>query len=154
MGTCGASRQNSDYFRKPAFANASLVIDTLGQLVAISAYPSVGPGAGSLASSADKEIDFNQTFMLTTNYNYRVDLEAHVAGYSNGQWGGGNIWTQAFVDPTFTLAPGIANPELYSFAFSEGIGNTPAVPEPSTALFSLAGLGVIALARRRQQQRN
>lgn len=155
FGTCGASRQTYggiDGFQRAAFANASLDIGGFGQLINISAFPSIG--AGGRMSSAINEVDFNKTLTFSTNYNYSIDLNAHAAGISNSQWGGGDTWTQAFIDPTFTLAPGIANPELYSFAFSEGIGNTPAVPEPSTALFSLAGLGVIALARRRQQQRN
>lgn len=157
FGTCAATKYgygSVDGFSFSAYANASLTIGGLGKLIDITAYPSVGAGTGGRDSISIKQANLNQAFIFRTNMDYAIQLEATAIGSTHLYGNGGDTFSEALIDPTFSLAPGIANPELYSFAFSEGIGNTPAVPEPSIALFSLTGLGVIALARRRHQQRN
>ena len=56
---------------------------------------------------------------------------------------------RAAVDPTFAIAPGVADAASYHFVFSDGIGNSAAaVPEPSCWLLMLVGLGCLIAVRR------
>jgi hypothetical protein len=57
----------------------------------------------------------------------------------------------ASIDPFFSIDPAFAND--YALAFSEGIGNVAAVPEPSTwamMILGFAGVGFMMAHRRRQ----
>lgn len=54
----------------------------------------------------------------------------------------------AYVDPTFSIASGVVNPGDYQIIMSDGIGNSPSpVPEPSTWIAMLVGLGCVIRVR-------
>ena len=76
---------------------------------------------------------------LAVNAIYRVTLIAD-AGARSGS-------ASAFIDPVFSFAPGTG--DGYAFEFSEGIGNSPPVPEPASIVLFLAGLLVLVVVRRR-----
>jgi hypothetical protein len=76
---------------------------------------------------------------LTTNQRYRVRLIADAA-VANGSDKFGPSFAFSIVDPVFSFAPGVG-PE-YSFAFSQGVGNVPSVPEPGT--LRLLAVSVVA----------
>lgn len=76
---------------------------------------------------------------LAVNAVYRVTLIAD-AGARSGS-------ASAFIDPVFSFAPDAG--DGYSFLFSEGIGNSPPVPEPASFFLLAAGLLTLAAVRRR-----
>ena len=57
----------------------------------------------------------------------------------------------AFVDPTFSIASGVANAGQYSFQFSPGVGNdAPSqTPEPGTWATLGLSLALLVTVRRR-----
>jgi hypothetical protein len=88
----------------------------------------------------------NNTYMMLTNHVYSVSLEVNVLGTITQTFGGGTETISAYVDPTFAIGSGVADPSLYSIEVSPGIGNSAAAatPEPSTwamMLLGFAGLG-------------
>jgi hypothetical protein len=91
----------------------------------------------------------NQKFTFQTNTLYDVHMIAEGGATVNFLGGTASFFAQ--VDPIFTIDPTVANADQYSFVFSDGIGNTPAVPEPSTwamMLVGFAGLGFTAYRRK------
>jgi hypothetical protein len=93
--------------------------------------------------------DFHESFsrtvslVLAANHPYSVFLLADAAAAATAD--GSHAVAHAFVDPLFSFGPGV-DPSLYSFRFSDGIGNgspgsTPTpVPEPGTLVLVCAGL--------------
>jgi hypothetical protein len=98
---------------------------------------------------------FDQSFArtvaltLTANLAYTVSMLADVQTAATAA--GSNATTRAFVDPVFKLGAG-ADPGLYSFQFSAGIGNTAAVPEARSSVAMI--LGLLVLSARRLVGRN
>jgi hypothetical protein len=92
----------------------------------------------------------NLTWIANTNVVYYVNLDASVRSYPNS----GNA--SASIDPTFSIASSVADPQDYSILLSNGIGNLPvstASPEPSTAILLFSGIGaVVGLARRKRNE--
>ncbi len=60
-----------------------------------------------------------------------------------------NTSVSAIADPVISFAPGF-DATGYSIILSEGIGNSPAVPEPATLALLLTGAGAAGLVRRRR----
>ena len=61
----------------------------------------------------------------------------------------GRAAASAYIDPTFALAPGVADATSHRIVFSAGIGNKASlVPEPSSWLLTLVGLGCLTRVRR------
>lgn len=80
---------------------------------------------------------------VTTNQPYTVRMDFLVNSFLAYYPGTADISTHqigAFLDPTFTLASSVLNPEQYSFSFSPGIGNGAPVPLPSAMWLLLSGL--------------
>ncbi len=103
-----------------------------------------GPGTKDFAES--------HLVMLQTNTEYRVVMEVMATGGTVDV--GRHAEAEAFIDPWFGFGEGV-DTSLFSFHFTEGIGNTPPevealpVPEPGTPATVLLALGVMALVRRR-----
>ena len=97
-------------------------------------------------------IDFNESFdrtvilTLATNHVYSVFMLADAGAAATLL--GSHATANAFVDPVFSLAPGV-DPLAYSFDFSEGIGNSSLVPEPGTLVLLIAGVLFLGLLRLR-----
>lgn len=97
----------------------------------------IGGGANGTLGSAH----FNQGFIPARTFT-TDQLNQNIAfKTTNNNWGWANVsWTVA----TKTL--------VINEAWVESVANTPiTIPEPSRALLALAGLGGVALSRRRKQ---
>ena len=82
-----------------------------------------------------------------------LNLTASVLGVTQPDGG----TAHAFVDPILTIDPIFAaNNPGYTLVFSEGIGNNPIspVPEPSSFVLMLSGIGAMGYVARRRQARN
>jgi hypothetical protein len=96
---------------------------------------------------------FSQSFgrtvelMLDVGHIYFVKMVANAEAAATNP--GSTAAAFAFVDPVFRIGDGV-DPSLYTFGFSNGIGNQP-VPEPPAAALLVAGL--LGLAWRRQASR-
>lgn len=102
-------------------------------------------GVGAGATNNDSYVR-NHATTLQANQEYRVVMEVLVrASTGINAVGFGNAG--AFVDPVFSFGAGVG-PE-YSFVFSEGIGNTPPIPEPHLYALLAAGLLTLGYFRRR-----
>ena len=103
---------------------------------------------GSPASGGFTE---NGTYNLFTNTIYQVGLQVVFnVGIINTDPSslGGSATFSASLDPTFQIAPGVANANGYSFVFSEGIGNdasTSTTPLPAALPLFATGLGGLGL---------
>ena len=115
-----------------------------------------GAGAASInGTPLLSSFSDNPRFMfLSNNTEYTVQIsETIVAGMINHiTVVDSNIF--AWVDPYFTLAPGVANPQLYSFELSPGVGNSPATPLPATLPLFASGLGALGLLGWRRKRKN
>ena len=94
---------------------------------------------------------FARTVSLTllTNHVYPVLMLADAQAAATDA--GSQSVAHAFVDPVFSFGPGV-DPSLYSFTFSNGIGNV-AAPEPGLLALSIAGLLSVGVLRRRGGQK-
>jgi hypothetical protein len=112
--------------------------DTLGQQSCGASYV---PGTA---------VSNNLTWTAKTNFVYYVNLDASVRSLPNN----GNA--SASIDPTFSIASSVPDPQDYSILISDGIGNpaaSTASPEPSTAILLFSGIGtVVCLARRKRNE--
>jgi hypothetical protein len=88
-------------------------------------------------------------YQFHTNTVYVVDIgvSCDVIGQFGPQYGAAGSCT-AFSDPVFTIDPATPNAAAYQLQFSSGVGNAPAVPEPSPALLFAAGLATLGAVRR------
>ena len=80
---------------------------------------------------------------------YYVSMVAQATAMTNG---GGNGYATVFLDPYFEIDPNFAKASDYTLQFSPGIVQQP-VPEPGTVALWLAGLGLLAGARRPHRKR-
>ena len=98
--------------------------------------------AGLVSGAGVQSFSIDQVYQLQANEVYRVYMLAAGISYA----GSFNAW----VDPTFTIDPAVAN--QYSLDFSEGIGNSvSAVPEPSTwtmMILGFCGAGFMSYRRK------
>ncbi len=107
-------------------------------------FNSSGTPAGGYSGSFSD----TRTLTLLTGQSYLLNLQ--VTANSQGQ-NGMSAMAAAFVDPTFSIASGVANPGQYSFQFSAGVGNSPLsqAPEPGTWATLGFSLALLATVRRR-----
>ena len=105
-------------------------------------------GGTSLNSPAGNSFLFDQIVGIRPNAFFDVSLYTNTLSGGSGDPAG---WSEAFVDPTFT----IDDPAYASAYHFDGIPSiTAGVPEPATGVLAMLGLGVIGAAcRRRQDQR-
>ncbi len=89
----------------------------------------------------------NQIWIAGTNVPYFVELQASSAEFAG----------TSSIDPTFSIASSVADPQDYSIVLSDGIGNSAAstaAPEPASWLYGGIGgifLVGVSLGRRRFQ---
>jgi len=108
-----------------------------------------GQGTGSFNQSFNYVINIT----LNTNHVFGVFMLADAAAAATDT--GSHAAADAFVDPVFSFGSGI-DPTLYSFNFSPGIGNSPAVAGvsgPGTLALLLPGLLLLLTFVRRGQYR-
>lgn len=110
---------------------------------------------GSFATGFAGGFDDKGVYTFQTFTRYDVALQVRIDTFVNGFGGASSI--TASVDPTFAVAPGVANAGDYSLLFSDGIGNTPpaplsAVPEPATWAMMLLGFGGLGAALRSRRR--
>jgi hypothetical protein len=150
-----------------ALINFNLIqLDSLGDQVSpwvirdTAGFNAASFSSGTAASSGG--FTENGTYNLFTNTIYQVALQiiANVgilnAGASDPSSPGGTASVFASLDPTFQVASGV-DPSQYSFAFSDGIGNTAAVsttPLPAGLPLFATGLGALGLFGARRKRKN
>ena len=115
------------------------------------------------AATAAKSGGFveNGTYSLLTNTLYQVGLQVVFnsaivnTGVSDPSSTGGSATFLASLDPTFKVAPGVADPNGYSFVFSDGIGNTvSSTPLPAALPLFATGLGALGLLGARRKRKS
>jgi hypothetical protein len=102
--------------------------------------------SGQLSGNFNESFDRTVILTLATNHVYSVFMLADAGAAATLL--GSHATANAFVDPVFSLAPGV-DPLAYSFDFSEGIGNSSLVPEPGTLVLLIAGVLFLGLLRLR-----
>lgn len=132
-----------------ATAGASFAVESMWALYDSPSFTTQLAGddvvSGQTTGTFDDGFDRQVGLMLTANHVYAVVMKADANAAATAT--GSHAVAHASVDPVFSFGAGV-DPQLYSFAFSEGIGNTP-VPEPGTLLLVCAGVASLGLARRR-----
>ena len=106
--------------------------------------------SGQLTGSFNQSFNHTVGLTLTTNHIFAVFMLADAAAAATDV--GSHAAADALVDPIFSFGLGV-DPSLYSFNFSPGIGNSPAVagvPGPSTLAIYSVGLLFLVFARRRR----
>jgi hypothetical protein len=82
-------------------------------------------------------------FNLVVGAQYYVSMVAQATAMTNG---GGSGYATVFLDPYIEIDPNFQDVSKYALQFSPGIVQVP-VPEPTTTVLWLAGLGLLAGAR-------
>ncbi len=102
---------------------------------------------GAMSGSFSRAFGGTVAVTLQTGSIYTVELRADAQSAATAE--DSKADSHAQIDPVFSLGAGV-DPDVYSFEFSPGIGNTAAVPEPAPwALFA----GGIALGAARFRRR-
>lgn len=102
--------------------------------------------SGQLSGSFNQNFGRTVSLTLATNHVYSVFMLADAGAAATLL--GSHATANAFVDPVFSLGPGV-DPRVYSLSFSDGIGNSSAVPEPNTFVVLIAGVLFLSLLHRR-----
>lgn len=117
---------------------------------------------GSISASANQDQSFRivQTVSLLTGTLYQVGLGVYAQADTSGGGGPyGSASSFSYVDPIFSIADGVSNPDAYAFTFSPGFSNGSVlspVPLPNTVdLFGLGllGLGLLGAMRNLMRER-
>lgn len=107
---------------------------------------------GSAATGFVGQYAESGVYAFETGQVYVIGMTARttVTRYGSNSLLQGVEEASAYVDPTFSIASNVPNASEYQIILSQGIGNSGAspVPEPSTWILVLAGLGCIGAARR------
>ena len=93
--------------------------------------------SGQLTGSFDESFSRSVDILLTANHVYSVFMLADAAGAATLE--GSRATANAVIDPIFSFGLGV-DTQVYSFIFSEGIGNSRSVPEPGTLTLLLGCL--------------
>jgi len=118
----------------------------IAQATPADVYRSVVGGSAPINGS----VNLDGTYTFTTGEPIYIQEQALAIYAYNGSTG--IVWS-ASVDPVISLSSSVADPSAYTFAYSEGAPIF-AVPEPSTYLMMLAGLGVLTgVARGHRRER-
>jgi hypothetical protein len=91
-------------------------------------------------------VNSTQHISLLSYTQYTVEVTAGAGAFTNSA-----ASVQAWADPFIFIDPTFANGNQFSLLISDGVGNTPAVPEPSTwamMLLGFAGIGFMAYRRK------
>ena len=102
--------------------------------------------SGQLTGSFNDSFSRTVDILLTANHVYSVFMLADAAGAATLE--GSRAAANAVIDPIFSFGLGV-DTRVYSFTFSEGIGNSRSVPEPGTLALLLGGLLPFGLLGRR-----
>lgn len=134
-----------------ATAGASIAVESFWSIFFDVNQPLAGDDirSGQIFGTFDQSFGRTVELTLIANLPYTVSMlaDAQAAATDAGSRAG----AQAFVDPVFSLGVGV-DPDLYSFQFSVGIGNTAAVPE--LPAFAVMALGLLVLGAAGRLRRN
>lgn len=135
-------------------ANNTFLLDARWALVDPSSGGQLAfDGLESFVRTGPFHREFSRTVDLTADTNHVYQVLMAVKAQGTVKELGGFTGARANLDPVFSFGSGV-DPSLFSFEFSNGIGNSHGVgpiPEPSTCALMLGGLGLLgftALARR------
>jgi len=91
-------------------------------------------------------VNSTQHISLLSNTQYAIEVSAGAGAFTNSA-----ASVHAWADPFIFIDPTFANGNQFSLLISDGVGNTPAVPEPSTwamMILGFAGVGFMAYRRK------
>ena len=135
-----------------ATAGASFAVESMWALYDSPSFTTQLAGddvlSGQRSGTFDDGFGRSLGLVLTANHVYAVVMKADANAAATAA--GSHAIAHASVDPVFSFGAGV-DPQLYSFALSEGIGNTP-VPEPGTLALLCTGFASLGLARRRRER--
>jgi hypothetical protein len=135
----------------PNNANNTFLLDARWALLDSSSAQLAFDGLQSFLKSGPFHREFSRTVNLTadTNRIYQVIMTVNAQGTVKEL--GAFVGAKADLDPVFSFGPGV-DPSLFSFEFSDGIGNSPQpvpLPPPLTLLgVALLAFGSLALHRK------
>lgn len=140
------------------YATAEVDITILSASGGVAEFQSrCGVGSNNCLIVNDVELPWKNQATLMTNTLYTVSMLAFAQAYSPQRIDNTYIDTfaHAYIDPYFSIAASVANPEAFRFVFSPGIENLPpgaAAPEPAAWALMIGGLGLTGLALRRRRR--